>query len=165
MAVVSRFVVKFCSLALASALSCCGYESAPATDLSPDYALFEASVYPVLLRDCAFSGCHGNADRFFRVYGPGRLRISEDLEYYDPATPAEIHHSYERARSMLRGVHGVDDSLLLRKPLDSGKGGSGRGHQGTDLWGHDVYRTEDDVAYQKLVEWAHASPADAEPAP
>lgn len=139
----------------------CGYERASVVDLSPDEALFESSVYPVLLRDCAFYACHGNAERFFRVYGPGRMRISDTLETYDPVTPAELHATYERTRSMLQGIHGIDDSLFLRKPLDSSEGGAGKGHRGTDLWGHDVYRLKDDVAYQKLVAWAHASSQDA----
>jgi hypothetical protein len=138
-------------------MSSCGYERASVVDLRPDEALFESSVYPVLIRDCAFYACHGNAERFFRVYGPGRMRISDTLETYDPATPAEVHATYERARSMLQGVHGIGDSLFLRKPLDSSEGGAGTGHRGTDLWGHDVYRLKDDLAYQKLVEWAHAS--------
>jgi hypothetical protein len=140
-------------------LTSCSYERASVADPSPDVALFESSVYPVLLRDCAFYACHGNAERFFRVYGPGRLRISDELEAYDPATPAEVHHTYERARSMLQGVRGVEDSLLLRKPLDATEGGAGKGHRGTDLWGHDVYRVKSDVAYRKIVEWARAQPS------
>jgi hypothetical protein len=146
------------TLVLVSMLHSCSYESASVQDLSPDAVQFESTVYPVLIRDCAFYACHGNAERFFRVYGPGRLRISNELEAYDPATPAEIHHTYERARSMLQGMGGVDDSLLLRKPLDASEGGSGKGHRGTDLWGHDVYRVKNDVAYQKIVEWARALP-------
>jgi hypothetical protein len=146
-------------------LPSCSYESASVQDLRPDVALFESSVYPVLIRDCAFYACHGNTERFFRVYGPGRLRISDELEAYDPATPAEIHHTYERARSMLQGVRGVKDSLLLRKPLDATEGGAGKGHRGTDLWGHDVYRVADDVAYQKILEWALAQGSSNEETP
>lgn len=44
--------------------------------------------------------------------------------------------------------------MFVRKPLDSAAGGAGKGHKGTDLWGHNVYRTEDDVAYKTLVAWA-----------
>ena len=148
------------ALGLVLMLCSCSYEPASVRDLNPDVALFESSVYPVLIRDCAFYACHGNAARFFRVYGPGRLRISDALETYDPVTPAELHDTYERARSMLQGVRGIDDSLFLRKPLDSGEGGAGKGHRGTDLWGHDVYRLKTDVAYQALVAWAHAQPGD-----
>lgn len=142
------------------ALQACSYESASVEDLRPDVLLFESTVYPVLLRDCGFYACHGNSERFFRVYGPGRLRITDELEAYDPATPAELHHTYERARSMLQGIGGVDDSLLVRKPLDASEGGAGKGHRGTDLWGHNVYRVKSDVAYQTILQWAREQPND-----
>lgn len=153
-----------CVLLSLFALPSCSYESERLVDLSPDAALFEAEVYPALLRDCAFYACHGNAERFFRIYGPGRLRISDALETYDPPSPLEIEHTYERARSMLRGVHGISDSVFLRKPLDAEAGGAGKGHRGTDSWGHNVYQNESDVAYQKLLRWAH-SQSDAAPPP
>lgn len=144
------------SLLLAAPCTGCSYESTTLPELSPDAALFEAEVYPILLRDCAFFACHGNTARFFRIYGPGRTRISDSLFPYDPVTPEEVEHTYERARSMLRGVHGVDDSMLLRMPLDAEAGGSGAGHKGLDAWGHNVYRTREDAAYQVLWRWAHA---------
>jgi hypothetical protein len=135
----------------------CAYEEARLAAVRPDAEVFEAEVYPVLLRDCAFSGCHGDSQRFFRIYGPGRTRIDDSLENYDPPTEREVEHTYERARSMLRGVRGIDDSLFLRKPLDSSEGGAGKGHQGTDVWGHNVYRSKDDLAYQTLVKWAQSA--------
>lgn len=139
-----------------AALFCCTYEQADLSVPRPDEERFAKEVYPILLRDCAFYACHGNTDRFLRVFGPGRTRISSELENFDPATSDEIHHSYERARSMLQGVDDVADSLLLRKPLDSAAGGAGKGHEGTDLWGHNVYRSKDDVAYRTLAAWARS---------
>jgi hypothetical protein len=35
---------------------------------SPNVEEFAADVYPVLLRDCGFPACHGNPERFFRVF-------------------------------------------------------------------------------------------------
>lgn len=156
----TRFRLAFVALTSAGvALSSCTYEQADLSVPRPDEQLFEQEVYPILLRDCAFYACHGNTDRFLRVFGPGRTRISSKLENFDPATADEIHHSYERARSMLQGVEDVADSLLLRKPLDSAAGGAGKGHEGTDLWGHNVYRSKDDVAYVKLAAWARSRQA------
>ena len=77
------------------------------------------SVYPLLLRDCAFSLCHGDPNRFFQLYGPGRTRLDPKLMSSDPATQAEIQRSYDRARSMLATAATVQDSLLLRKPLEN----------------------------------------------
>jgi hypothetical protein len=151
-----QFALVFASILLTVTSLSCGYDSVVLQDPSPDAELFEAEVYPLLLRDCGFFACHGNSERFFRIYGPGRLRIDSSTMTYDPPTQAEVEHTYERARSMLSGVHGIDDSLLLRKPLDESADGAGDGHRGTDVWGHNVYRSADDVAYRALLKWAHA---------
>ncbi|MFK7986504.1 MAG: hypothetical protein AB8I08_10760 [Sandaracinaceae bacterium] len=122
-----------------------------ATPPNPVRSSFETSVYPVLLRDCGFPACHGNEDRFFRVYGPGRTRL-------DPTAPgdmpldAEIDASYERARSMLSGVDQASDSLLLRKPLEVDRGGAP--HLGIDDSGRDVYGSPDDPGYAAILTWS-----------
>jgi hypothetical protein len=118
---------------------------------TPDAASFEASAYPVLLRDCAFPACHASNDRFFQVYGPGRVRLDPMLDVYDPATPVEVQLSYERARSMLSSPQ-VEDSLLLRKPLEASAGGAA--HKGDDELGRNVYRSKQDAGYQALLQWA-----------
>lgn len=120
---------------------------------TPDAASFEATAYPVLLRDCAFPACHASNERFFQVYGPGRVRLDpmpmEDV--YAPAKPAELQLSYERARSMLSSSK-VEDSLLLRKPLEASAGGAA--HKGADELGRNVYRSKQDAGYQALLQWA-----------
>lgn len=120
---------------------------------TPDAASFEATAYPVLLRDCAFPACHASNERFFQVYGPGRVRLNPDpmLDVYQPATQAELQLSYERARSMLSSPK-VEDSLLLRKPLEASAGGAA--HKGDDELGRNVYRTKQDAGYQTLLQWA-----------
>lgn len=134
--------------------------TAPQSDLSvpePDPATFESTVYPILLADCGFSACHGDPDRFFAVYGPGRLRLSPASAPYDPATPEEIALSYTRARSMLVAEGGPSQALLLRKPLAVEAGGAG--HSGDDPWGNPVYRTKRDPRYEALFYWALSSSA------
>lgn len=119
------------------------------------YADFSEQAYPVLLRDCAFPACHGNSERFFQVYGPGRARIpgsDEDGETPSltaPATKKEIEVSFARARSML--MHrGSDITMapLLRKPLQGGA------HLGLDAWGRNVYIDEAMPGYEVLLNWA-----------
>jgi hypothetical protein len=119
----------------------------------PDAASFEATAYPVLLRDCAFPACHASNERFFQVYGPGRVRLNADpmQDVYQPATAAELQLSYERARSMLSSPK-VEDSLLLRKPLEASAGGAA--HKGDDELGRNVYRSKQDAGYQTLLQWA-----------
>jgi hypothetical protein len=120
----------------------------------PSLAEFQTSAYPILLRDCAFEACHGGPDRFFHIYGPGRTRLLPTSKPADPATNDEITRSYDRARSMLIGGTSVDDSLLLRKPLERSAGG--QGHKGVDSWGRNVYRHRGDVSYLALVHWAQS---------
>lgn len=129
----------------------------------PSYEAFQRDVYPVLLQDCAFATCHGNPDRFFHVFGPGRQRIDEVIVndqgeeevvvtqfYYSNATEQELEESYHRTRAMLNtdSTQDVSQSPLLRKPLE------GVGHAGIDRWGRNVYANKNDPNYIRLLKWA-----------
>jgi len=103
---------------------------------SPDREVFDTQVWPVLVRDCGFSTCHGSEERFFRVVGPGHARLDPATPMSDPVTEAELELSYQRARSMLNARE-PGNSLLLRKPLAVAAGGAG--HEGTDVFGRDVF--------------------------
>ena len=121
----------------------------------PDRAVFELEVWPVLVRDCGFSTCHGSQERFFRIVGPGHERLDPLTDMFAPATPAELDLSYQRTRSMIdAGDPGA--SPLLRKPLSAAAGGAG--HEGTDAYGRDVYLSEADPRYQVLAAWVLAPP-------
>jgi hypothetical protein len=120
-----------------------------------DRAVFDAAVWPLLVRDCGFSECHGSAERFFRVVGPGHERLDPTLRLSAPVTEAELQFSYDRARSMVNAAQ-PSESLLLRKPLDVAAGGVG--HEGTDEFGMDVYHGVDDPRFQALVSWVRALP-------
>ncbi len=129
----------------------CAFEAPPAGPPSPDRVMFDAEVYPVLLRDCGFPDCHGNPDRFFRLYGPGRTRLGV-ARLRDAPTRDEMTASYERARSMLASAARAEDALLLRKPLEIDRGGAA--HQGIDEHGQDVYRSTESEGYRLLLRWA-----------
>ncbi len=120
-----------------------------------DPTVFEATVYPVLLSDCGFPACHGNPDRFFAVYGPGRRRLSSSTLPYDPATPEELALTFTRARSMLVDPEGPAKAPLLRKPLAVKAGGAG--HGGDDPWGEPIFQTKQDPRYKALFFWATAT--------
>ena len=125
-----------------------------------DRVAFEESVYPILLRDCGFPACHGSPDRFFRVFGPGRVRLDAATRLGGPADPAEIDQSFERARSMVEAVQVASRSLLVRKPLEVESGGAG--HEGIDEFGRDVYDSINDPNLQLLLRWAQGEPATVE---
>lgn len=119
---------------------------------SPDGATFARDVYPVLLRDCAFSTCHGLPERFLRIVGPGRMRLDPLSKPEDPATLPELALSYERTRDMLSTAAALEDSLLLRKPLEVEAGG--QEHVGTDDFGRNQFTSQADPRYLMLAAWA-----------
>jgi hypothetical protein len=155
-----RVVAKCWVLVLVAALawSCQGEPAWQGDMPQPDRALFESSVYPLLLRDCAFSECHGAPQRFLRVYGSGRSRLPGSVS--DPNLVAREHEvSYERAASMLIVPPGVSilEAPLLKKPLELGAGGAS--HEGTDSFGRNLFQTTGDPRFRLLLQWALSQPA------
>jgi hypothetical protein len=142
-------------LALLLALSACAEDPGELQVSMPDRMQFDAEVYPVLLRDCAFHACHGSSERFFQVLGSGRGRLLPTTRPLDPSTVEEITHSYERARSMIDPKNPAQ-SLLLRKPLASEAGGTG--HEGVDELGRNVYQTAMEPGYAAIERWVFAAP-------
>ena len=155
----ARSFVQLTALALASGLAACAAETAQGDGDDQDgWSLpmnskgeFESLVYPVLLRDCGFHTCHGSDQRFFRVWGPGRVRLEEFSAALDPRTSNEVTSSYYNALSFIDPAD-PERSLLLRKPLATEAGGSG--HLGADKFGRNVYRTTDSQGYVALSRWA-----------
>jgi len=120
---------------------------------------FNDKVYPVLLRDCGFPSCHGSSERIFRVYGPGRVRLSMSDPQpgaFDKATTTEIGRTFELAMAHFNS-DAPEQSLLLRKPLSVEAGGTG--HQAVDSYGRDVYRSTQDSGYRILEEWVTSEEA------
>jgi hypothetical protein len=146
------------ALALGLAAAACGGGGGSSQPPTPDMMQFQALVYPVLLRDCAFNNCHGSPERFFQVLGPGRTRRDPMLDASE-LDPIEVQFSYERTRSMLSMP--VTSSLLLLKPLEAKVGGVG--HRGADHFGRNVYLTKQDAGYVTLLQWAQATTAAATP--
>jgi hypothetical protein len=149
-------VVKLTMLvvALALATSGCSNESVAMADPPlPDRASFDTNIYPMLLRDCGFSECHGAEHRFFQVFGPGRSRLAGHPSDPDLG-PRERQLTYDRTRSMLVAAGGgpIFASPLLTKPLETGAGGAS--HEGVDHFGRNVFQTVTDPRYVMLWQWA-----------
>jgi hypothetical protein len=129
-----------------------------------DYLTFKTEVHPVLLRDCGFHACHGSSDRFFRVWGVGRVRLNPLLNEFDTTDTmnlnAELDYTKQLAESMI-DFNNPSRSLLLRKPLAVEAGGAG--HFGSDKWGRNVYRTVNDEGYLTLTRWVVATAKPATP--
>lgn len=114
---------------------------------APDRARFREAVYPLLLRDCAFSGCHGDPRRPLYTPGPGRARLDPAADRFDPASAAEIDLSYDRARALLLR-EGDEPPPLLHKP------GPGAAHRGRDRAGDNVYEDPAAPGLAVLTAWA-----------
>jgi hypothetical protein len=139
-----------CLLALAACANDVSVSPEPPT---PDRALFDTAIYPLLLRDCGFSECHGAEHRFFQVFGPGRAHLEGHVSDPDLG-PRERQLSYDRARSMLvpSGGGSIQQSPLLAKPLELNAGGAS--HRGVDHYGRNVFQTVNDPRYVALWQWA-----------
>lgn len=133
----------------------CGEPEGEFAITTPDYTAFETQVMPVLARDCSFHTCHGARQRFFQVLGPGRPRLSPLSLDSDPLTTDELRFNYERARSMIDRDN-PERSPLFMKPLEPGAGGAG--HEGTDLFGRDVYESRLDPSFLVLQSWVLSAP-------
>lgn len=137
------------ALSLSVGLFAC---DAPPTELpGPSYSEFRDQVYPLLMRDCGFVQCHGDDDRFFALYGPGRARLDAATDIFDPVTKDELSFAYQSARGMLTNDGDVSTSPLLSKPLE------GRAHGGLDDFGRNIWH-EDDPAWQTVSRWAAGVP-------
>lgn len=142
-------------LSLALLIGACGGERVIADPPDVDREAFETDVYPILVRDCGYPACHGDRDRFFRIFSPGRTRLSPATPLYDPATLEEVDATFDRARSMLAAVSDPRQSLLLRKPLEASAGGGA--HAGLDELGRNVYASEADPSWRAIARWAGAA--------
>jgi len=142
----------------ACACAGCADSQPEGSSVKRQFQPFQREVYPVLLRDCAFPACHGDPERFFRVFGPGRVRLAGETTIpgaLDIPTGDELALSYSLALSMID----PDDpaaSPLLQKPLAVEAGGAG--HFGVDPYDRDVYRTAQDSGFVTLSRWVRSEP-------
>lgn len=119
---------------------------------APSQAMFRAQVYPLLLRDCGFAGCHGDPRRPLFTPGPGRVRLDPATDLLDPPTADELALAHDRARALLLG-EGDEPPPLLHKPT------RGAAHRGRDPAGRNVYDADDAPALAVLRAWAASGEA------
>ena len=146
----TRGIASWVAIALSLAGVACADTSGVATIATRPSAEFTVDVLPVLLRDCGFQACHGSQERFFRIYGPGRVRYDPLTEPLDHLTGFEQEFSFQFTKSMIDPFD-PKESLLLRKPLAVEAGGAG--HLGVDQYGRNVYRTPDDEGFVTIQRW------------
>jgi hypothetical protein len=108
--------------------ACTDVENASAPDPAKklDEAVFRCNVEPVLVRQCSYNGCHGQAQAALRVYSPGKLRATPPAKLDDAIvalTDAEHHANFLDAAGFAYGDVAPEDNFLVRKPLPGSDGG------------------------------------------
>jgi hypothetical protein len=144
-------VLAVVALAVAALGGCTAVENAPAPELvqTLDEPFFHCAVEPILLRECAYNGCHGQASAPLRLYSLGKLRLGPSATLADrtvPLTDAERHLNYLGAQAFDFGGVAPEDNLLLRKPMPSSAGGYE--HEGGAIWSG-----SDDARVRTIRNW------------
>ncbi len=148
-------------LVLGGALaSCLGDANAPRDAEPLDEAFFRCQVQPVLTRNCSMFACHGNARRFFVLFGRNRLRLGgTEAMRGSFLTDAERERNFAAASAMVVPGH-PELSPLVMKPLDPSAGGWYHVGGDTPFHGGDPFTSVDDARYQTLVDWVNGATDD-----
>lgn len=150
--VLVRALAAAAALAVAASIpACTAVENAPDPGQieALDEPYFRCAIEPILLRDCAYTGCHGQASAPLRLYSIGKLRLgpSDTLsERTAPLTDAERHLNFLGAQAFNFGGVAADDNLLVRKPMPSAAGGFE--HLGGSVWAG-----PDDMRVRTIRNW------------
>jgi hypothetical protein len=124
-------------------------EPAPSPDGKLSEAVFTCNVEPILVRECSYTACHGNAGFPLRVYSQGKLRAMAPKnidEAIAALTAAEHHANFLSATGFAFGGIAPDDNLLLRKTLPSSDGGF-------EHAGGPVFAGPHDPGYVAIHDW------------
>lgn len=123
-------------------------EPAPPTT-ALDETLFKTSVEKILVTQCSFIACHGNAGSALRIYAPGLLRSADPGTLVDAQaklTADEEHANFVSASGFALSAATPEDNWLLRKPLPSTFGGF-------EHKGGAIYKSTSDASYATILCW------------
>lgn len=148
--------VVTCAVSVGALLAGCAIDAQTevAFRVPRDEVTFANDVQPILEMGCATLDCHGQRGRPLRLYSTWGLRIDDSLrpapgatlDAIPPIRSDEVHANVSAIAGIDVGLTRVDDSLLLRKPLDPAAGGIH--HVGRIHW-----RSTDDPEYQAIRTW------------
>ncbi|MBI4815353.1 MAG: hypothetical protein HY791_03805 [Deltaproteobacteria bacterium] len=106
---------RWASLAFGLSLAACDGSEPPRVDVSGlDPGFFECEIQPILDRECAFSGCHGDPGRALFVYSMSKRRELGAESIGDPLTDREVCSNFYRTASF--SADPVESSQLITKP-------------------------------------------------
>jgi hypothetical protein len=138
-------------LLLGALAACSPVENAPAPGLvvALDEPAFRCSIEPILIRDCAYLACHGQAGSPLRLYSMGKLRLGDSSTLAArtaPITDGERHLNFLSAQAFAVSGVAPEDTWLVRKPMPSSAGGFA--HLGGAIWSG-----RDDARVRLIQDW------------
>jgi hypothetical protein len=119
----------------------------PTTGLSE--TVFKCKAEPVLVTQCSYLACHGNANSALRVYSVGKLRETtptDSTALTAPLTDSEQHANYLSAAGFSAYNLLPADNWLVRKPLPSVDGGY-------EHKGGAIFSGPADPQYAAITQW------------
>lgn len=139
--------------------SCLDDLDAAAPPPALDEPFFHCRVQPVLTKNCSAFLCHGDPQRYFRVYARNRLRLGGTEETRNGFLREEERaFNFASARAFVT-LGQPNESLLLRKVLDPAAGGDY--HGGAEEYGQgNVFESQDDSEFKTLVLWVQGQTED-----
>lgn len=124
-----------------------------------DEPFYRCKVQPILVKSCGALLCHGDATRFYRIFGRNRLRYGLPEEKRgDPLMDEETAFNYQSALAYVDAEE-PEKSLLLLKPLDQAAGGYYHGGA-LEFDQGDVYLSKEEPEFQVLIEWVNGAKED-----
>lgn len=147
-------------IAALSLLAGCAGDLADPAELPPlDEPFFRCEVQPIMTRSCGAFACHGDGERYLRIFGRNRLRLDGDESTRNALmSDAERAHNFDAVRAYV-DLSAPEDSLLLAKALDQQAGGNYHGGA-TEFDQGDVFLDTDDPDYQTLLSWIEGATQD-----
>ncbi|MCA9625618.1 MAG: hypothetical protein KDE53_19750 [Caldilineaceae bacterium] len=126
---------------------------------SLDEAYFRCKVQPVVTKSCSMFVCHGDARRYYKVFGRNRLRygLSED-ERNATMTDVERRFDFDATRAQV-DLEDPESSFLLLKPLDEAAGGYFHGGA-TEFGQGDVFLSREEQDFQTILAWVKGATED-----
>jgi hypothetical protein len=154
---VSGLWIRFAALALTA--SCVrGIDDAEPEPVV-DEAYFRCRVQPILTKSCAAFACHGDGERYFRLYARNRLRLGgTEAERNTFLRDAERTFNFMSARAFV-DPREPERSLLLLKPLDQVAGGYYHGGA-TEFGKGDVFLARAEADFKVLEAWVNGQTED-----
>jgi hypothetical protein len=144
------------SLLLILCVACGSFDHVPDPSgvASLDESIFKCQIEPMLIRDCSYIACHGEATFPLRIYSVGKLRLGVSTDQTSrtlPLTPDEEHANFLSASGFAWNGVAPFDNLLIRKPLPTAEGGY-------EHKGGAIYAGGDDRRVDHLSQWLSSAP-------